>query len=155
LRGSKEIRNLRTDQFEWKTFTTGPFDGRNYIEVDLPWDKTCQPSFSNTKTREQQKDYEKPIIIEDPSDPLDPYTFVTFMFGTFEPDQKNLFCYPASSEQRKKFAEAGLPYLYNKKKPIGENIIGKCNKELAEQCGFENPATCTNMAIASTRLRSW
>jgi hypothetical protein len=112
--------------------------------VDLPWDKTCKPSLSNTKTRELQKDYQKPVIVEDPTDPLDAYTFLTFMFGTFEPDQKNLFCYPASSEQRKKIAEAGLPYLYNKKKPIGENIIGKCNKELAAQCGFENPETCTN-----------
>ena len=86
LRGSKEIRNLRTDQFEWKTFTTGPFDGRNYIEVDLLRDKTCQPSLTNTKTWEQQKDYVKPIIIEDFTDPLNPYTFLTFMFGTFELD---------------------------------------------------------------------
>jgi hypothetical protein len=144
LRGSKEIRNLQTDQFEWKTFMTGPFTGRNYAEVDLPWDKTCKPSLSNTKTREQQKDYQKPVIVEDPTDPLDPYTFLLFMFSTFEPDQKNLFCYPASSEQRKKFAAAGLPYLYNKNRAIGENIIGKCNKELALQCGFENPNECTN-----------
>lgn len=145
LRGSKEIRSLRTEQFEWKTFTTGPFEGRNYIEVNTnPWDKSCQPSFSNTKTREQQKDYEKPIIIEDPTDPLDKYTFLTFMFSTFEPDQEALFCYPASNEQKKRFSEAGVPYLYNKNKVIGENVIGKCTKELAKQCGFDNWERCTN-----------
>jgi len=95
LRGSKEIRNLQTE-FQWKTFLTGPFEGRNYIEVDPhSWDKTCKPSLSNTKTREQQKDYQKPVIVEDPTDPLDPYTFLLFMFSTFEPDRKNLFCYPA------------------------------------------------------------
>ena len=70
LRGSKEIRSLRTEQFEWKTFTTGPFEGRNYIQVNTnPWDKMCQPSLTSTKTREQQKDYINLIIIEDPMDP--------------------------------------------------------------------------------------
>ena len=77
---SKEIRMLRTDQFEWKTFMSGPFEGRNYIEVDLPWDKTCKASLSNTNMRILQKDYQKPILIEDPTNPLDEYTFLTFMF---------------------------------------------------------------------------
>jgi len=129
LRGNKEIRELKTEQFEWKTFTTGPFEGRNYIEVDNnPWDKTCQPSLTSTKTREQQKDYVKLIIIEDPMDPLHKYTFIMFMFTTFEPDQKNLFCYPACGEQKKRFKAEGLPCLYNKNKVIGENAIGKCSR---------------------------
>jgi len=34
--------------------------------------------------------------------------------------------------------------LYNKNKVIGENVIGKCTKELAKQCGFDNWERCTN-----------
>ena len=123
---------------------TGPFAGRNYIEVDLPWDKTCKPSLSNTKTRELQKNYQKPIIMEDPTDSLDPHTFLTFMFNSFEPDQEYVFCYPASEAQKKQFKEAGLPYLYNKNKVIGENKIGDSQKEFAKSCGFTNWERCTN-----------
>ena len=153
LRGQKEIRTLKTKQFVWKKFMSGEFEGRNYIEVDLPWDKTCNASLSYTKTRELQKDYQKPILMEDPINPLDEYTFVTFMFNAFEPDQEYVFCYPASEAQKKQFKEAGLPYLYNKNKVIGEKETVKrsLQSHAASQTG--NGALTTE--TASLLSPSW
>ena len=144
LRGEKEIAELNVDQFSWHKFTTGENAGKNYVQLNVPWDKTNRLSLKNTNVRALQKNYSPPILIENPDDPLCQYTFVTFMFSLFEPGQKRVFCYPTSKEQKKAFQAAGLPYLYNKNQPIGHNKIGNSQKEFAKSCGFENAEDCTN-----------
>jgi len=144
LRGEKEIAELNVDQFSWHQCTTGEHKGRNYLQLNIMWDKTNKLSLKNTNVRALQKNYTPPILIEDLNDPLCQYSFVTFLFSLFEPGQKRVFCYPASKEQKKAFQAANLPYLYNKNQPMGHNKIGSSQKEFAKSCGFENHERCTN-----------
>ncbi len=55
-----------------------------------------------------------------------------------------MLCYTANSKLLKKYCSERLPYVYNKKLPVGANTVGPMCKTLAEEMGFDDWEKCTN-----------
>ncbi len=141
LRGRKELSSLKWSQIK---FCEVHENGKlvKYIEIVQTFDKGNPLKLSNTTPRNLQDC--APRIYPNPKDPLCPYKFLTFYRSLCTPTQERVFCAKASIAQMKEYRANNLPYLYNEKKPVGENNIDGNTKDFAKEMGFDNWQRCTN-----------
>lgn len=141
LRGRKELAYLKWKQIN---FCEANENGKQvkYVEVRIQWDKGNQLRLNSTTPR-CNTDL-PPRMYPNENDPLCPYKFLLFFRGLCEPDQERVFCKEATAKQLRQYRKKKLPYLYSKKKPIGENNVDGNTKEFAQEMGFANWEKCTN-----------
>jgi hypothetical protein len=141
LRGRKELAFLKWNQINFCEETVNG-NAMQYIEVRHKWDKSHQLKLTNPAPRDENSVW--PRVRPNSNDPLCPYKFITFYRSLCVPTQERVFCQNAHQKLLREFRANNQPYLYNPKKPIGENSIDGNTKEFAREMGFENWERCTN-----------
>jgi hypothetical protein len=141
IRGRKELTYLKWSQVNFCEATENKVPVK-YVEIKIEWDKSNQLKLNNTTPRHMTD--LPPRIYPNPNDPLCPYKFLLFFRSLCEPDQTRVFCKDLTPKQLRAMRLNKLPYLYNKRQPMGENSIDGNTKDFAKQMGFDNWQRCTN-----------
>ncbi len=141
LRGRKELAFLKWNQ---NNFCEETVNGKAvpYIEVRHKWDKSHQLKLTNPAPRDENSVL--PRVKPNPNNALCPYKFLTFYRSLCVPTQERVFCQNATPKLLRDFRANNQPYLYNPKKPVGENSIDRNTKEFTKEMGFLNWERCTN-----------
>ena len=91
-------------------------------------------------------------VRENINDPINPYENCQYFRSVCPPEQKRFFCRQQSHalkhtrrvHRNKLGVKDPLPFLSNPNQVIGPGTIGKCMKQIAQICEFDNWQKCTN-----------
>ena len=154
IRGGKEVTELLWDQISYMVYGDGPYKGKNYVLVNIDYDKGMCVSrlflyiliypllylipiqvhklslYGKTVLKGQ-----KMILVENSNDPACPVMALTLLRMYCPPSQKRVFCHPATTWQKVKYLEDGVPYLSNPKCSFGKGTVSQWCRNFARLIG--------------------